>query len=399
MKQKMQAKYLFQRSGIYWFRRRLSGTRQVHRKSLNTRDLNEAIRARDQILKGWDEIDRKVSDAQNLIAIRRRYLSATNPEEKAQLEELIQDEAEDMAQSLGVLEKLHMKSVVPDSDDLIGDERKPVDFYKTATGRLTIFKEFIPDWLETIPNKKTRSDYRRAFDLLMEKFVAVEELDWDKCKVFLRDRIRVDRKATPTVMKWKSGYIKFWDYLDKNPSIWKDHILPKTEPLDIQPFSAAEVRAMYDKTKQEQDEWGPWLHHVIWIAAHTGARAGAIVGLKYNKDDETIWLPRKKKERKDRIIPAHPAIHSSLEYWENNRKEVQTVSNKFKGFKRERGYGREHVFHSFRHTLVTELENVECPEAVAMDITGHKKKGIAYGIYSGGSGIPLMRRYLEQVRY
>ena len=99
--------YLYRRPkgiGIYWFRRRISGSRQVHRESLKTRDRKEAVRARDHILKGWDEIDRKVSDAQNLIAIRRQYVSATKPEEKAQLEELIQDKAEDMAQSLGVLE-------------------------------------------------------------------------------------------------------------------------------------------------------------------------------------------------------------------------------------------------------------------------------------------------------
>jgi len=115
------------------------------------------------------------------------------------------------------------------------------------------------------------------------------------------------------------------------------------------------------------------------------------------------WLPRKKKEKRDRTIPAHPAIRESLEYWESNRKAVQTISNKFKFFKRVRGWGREHVFHSFRHTLVTQLEILGCPEKITTDITGHKKKGTAYSMCGHGpttpEGIENMRVWLDKVRY
>ena len=351
--------------------------------------------ARDALLERWDNIDRKGQEAKNMLALRNEYLAIPeNHAAKAGLEEIIEDKAEDIAQQLGVLEKMKSRP-----EELTSEETGKVEqvkrAYKIGVGKLTLFEHFVPDWLETIENRKTRSDYRRAFELLQKEYVAVEELNWEKCKTFLRDRIRKDKKARPTVQKWNGAYIKFWDYLDLDTALWRNHTLPETEELDVQPFTRAEVRAMCDRLKQD----GDWLYHAVWIAAHTGARAGAIVGLKYNRDDETIWLPKKKKEKKDRIIPAHSAIRSSLEYWENNRRAVQTISNRFKDFKRERGFGEQYRFHSLRHTVATELENVECPEVVAMDITGHKKKTTTYGIYSGGSSIELMRGYLEKIRY
>ena len=68
-------------------------------------------------------------------------------------------------------------------------------------------------------------------------------------------------------------------------------------------------------------------------------------------------------------------------------------------FKQERGFGEEHRFHSFRHTLYTQLKNLECPEFVAFDITGHKIPTIGYGGYAGSTNIDVMRRHLERVKY
>jgi len=318
--------YLYQRNGTYWFRKRLGGSHGTHRVSLHTKDKDEALAARDALLKRWNEIDRKGTSAKNMLALREQYLSMPeNHAARDTLEEEIADKAEDIAQELGVLEKMHLRPEELTAKEL-GKVQVAKRAYDVGVGKLTLFVDFVPDWLKTIENKKTRSDYRRAFDLLMNKYVAVEELDWDKCKVFLRDRIRIDKKSRATVDKWKGAYINFWDSLDKDTNLWRNHKLPETEVIDVQEFEAEEVRAMYEMARQQQEIWGPWLYHVLWIGAHTGARAGAIRELKYNRDEQTIWLPRKKKEKKDRTIPAHPAIRASLEYWEDNRK---SCSNDF----------------------------------------------------------------------
>lgn len=43
-------KHLLLRSGIYWISRRLPGTTRYFRRSLNTRNINEALKRRDEIL-------------------------------------------------------------------------------------------------------------------------------------------------------------------------------------------------------------------------------------------------------------------------------------------------------------------------------------------------------------
>jgi integrase len=63
------------------------------------------------------------------------------------------------------------------------------------------------------------------------------------------------------------------------------------------------------------------------------------------------------------------------------------------------GYEEERDFHSFRRTFSTQLENLECPENIAQDIVGHKKQGITYSLYSGGTSLAVMRKWIEQVKY
>ena len=40
---------------------------------------------------------------------------------------------------------------------------------------------------------------------------------------------------------------------------------------------------------------------------------------------------------------------------------------------------------------------MECPENIAADIVGHKKQTMTYGLYSGGSGLKIMEKYLFEV--
>jgi integrase len=142
-----------------------------------------------------------------------------------------------------------------------------------------------------------------------------------------------------------------------------------------------------------------WLKHPIWIAVHTGARQSAIANLTYNRDAQTISFPKAKKEAKDRTIPTHPDILPNIEAWVQNRKAPTTISNEFTLLKQSLGYGVEKDFHSFRRTLITEFENLECPENICADIVGHKKSTITYGLYSGGTNIDVMRNWLDKVKF
>ncbi len=198
-----------------------------------------------------------------------------------------------------------------------------------------------------------------------------------------------------------SGYKNLWEYADKDKAVWRDQKLSEDQPRPKKrPYTASQVLEMYRILSERNDTTANWLKHAVWIAAHTGARESAIANLRYHAEDKTIWFPKAKKEENDRIIPAHPAIWSSLEAWENgSRRSASSISNQFTKFKQVLGFDVSHDFHSFRRTFLTICENAGIPEGVAADIAGHKKQTISYGLYSGGNTIEVMREALERIDY
>lgn len=62
--------------------------------------------------------------------------------------------------------------------------------------------------------------------------------------------------------------------------------------------------------------------------------------------------------------------------------------------------GRNRVgFHSFRATVATALENAGIPESEAVQILGHEKMSMSYGLYSGGLNLKGLRRVVEKIKY
>lgn len=148
--------------------------------------------------------------------------------------------------------------------------------------------------------------------------------------------------------------------------------------------------------------------HKYWlplIALHSGMRVEEIAQL--HKDDvckvDGVWCFNVRKSKTpsgERIIPIHLQLielgfldyhasmsdghlwplmalakdgrhsHSFVKWW---GQYLKLIGLKQKGL----------VFHSFRHTFVSELERLGVPENEAAQICGHAHKSITYGIYGG----------------
>ena len=131
----------------------------------------------------------------------------------------------------------------------------------------------------------------------MEEFAVVEELTWEKAKAFLRKVKEEKSVSVPTVRKWKSAYINLWRWLDERPDVWTNHTFQKEVKVSRQEWTKDEVAYLYKTLCEKNDKISHWLKHAVWIAAHTGARQGAIAELEYNSSDQTIFFPAKKKSR------------------------------------------------------------------------------------------------------
>jgi integrase len=67
--------------------------------------------------------------------------------------------------------------------------------------------------------------------------------------------------------------------------------------------------------------------------------------------------------------------------------------------KKKIGFGKSHVFHCFRNTVATLLENAGIHEGVAADIVGHEKKTLTYGLYSGGTSTKIKHEAIKKIKY
>ena len=76
------------------------------------------------------------------------------------------------------------------------------------------------------------------------------------------------------------------------------------------------------------------------------------------------------------------------------------VSKRFTTYRRTVGVSATGtVFHCFRKNAATALERARVPENEAVQILGHKKMTMSYGLYSGGLDLVGLARVVEAITY
>lgn len=84
-----------------------------------------------------------------------------------------------------------------------------------------------------------------------------------------------------------------------------------------------------------------------------------------------------------------------------DKKRYHVIGNKFNRRKDKIGFGRDTVFHSFRHSLATALENAGVPRDLAELTVGHsaQNRGITYSLYSDGLEHDVLAETLNKAGY
>jgi len=75
------------------------------------------------------------------------------------------------------------------------------------------------------------------------------------------------------------------------------------------------------------------------------------------------------------------------------------IGMRFGALKRGMGFGPLHVFHSFRKTVATLLQQAGVSEDVAAGIMGHDIPTMSYGLYSEGAALKQMAEAIERIDY
>jgi integrase len=294
-----------------------------------------------------------------------------------------------------------------------------------VAGTRTLSSEHYEAWknqLDLIP--KTVDQMTRDVMLLVEKFPVLEEITKDGILNLLAE-LEQQGKGVATIKRVLCAYRNYWYYLQDARIVALDH-----DPFDIQrqlqgkfkranrkkvvrqSFTPDEVVRMWSLAKSNDDDQ---LADLIALGAYTGARIEELCSLKLDDITADCFKIREAKtEAGNREVPIHSALRPLIDRLKAQSKDTYLLSGltfnkygdrsnaigkRFGRLKTREGLDSTLVFHSFRKTLITLLEQAGIPENFCCDIVGHEKGTIGYGHYSGGASIANKKEAIEKIRY
>ena len=180
------------------------------------------------------------------------------------------------------------------------------------------------------------------------------------------------------------------------------------------PFTAAEVSKLYDAalSKKKPDHA---LADLIAFGAYTGCRIEELAQLKAEHFSGNAFKVEDSKTAAGiREVPVHPALANAVQRLTERAKDgyllegsdegafgkrSDALGKRFGKLKTGLGFGPQHVFHSIRKTVVSQLEQAGVNENTTADIVGHDKPRITYGLYSAGASTAQKAEALAKVAY
>jgi integrase len=291
--------------------------------------------------------------------------------------------------------------------DGIRKPRSPI-----TAARLKAFREFresrggAPKHIDQQVGKMERlSDFLKK-DGLSLTFDTVDE--WLKS---------LDR-APATLGQYLMAGTAFWNWAMKYDATWRDQYKDKVNPFvghelpqgggsedagkDREIYTRADTLKLHQAALSNEDQS---LADLIAFGWYTGARIEELCQL--TKDNvitvegiRCFDFPRSKSKASKRALPIHPSLLPTVdrlvtdssdnflipaESADKYGKRSHAISKAFGRLRTAAGFSRLHVFHSFRHTVVTGLIRADVPDALAKELVGHETGSVTHDVYSKGA--------------
>jgi integrase len=225
-------------------------------------------------------------------------------------------------------------------------------------------------------------------------------------------------RAPNTLSQYLMAGTAFWKWAMKYDAAWREEYKDKVNPFvghDLPQGGGSEIagqdREIYtraDTLKLHQaalDNKDKPLADLIALGWYTGARIEELCRL--NKDNvitidgiRCFDFPRSKSKASKRVVPIHPSLLLTIDRLcedstdtfliptsshDHYGKRSHAISKAFGRLRTAAGFSKLHVFHSFRHTVVTELIRADVPDALAKELVGHETGSVTHDVYSKGA--------------
>ncbi len=185
-------------------------------------------------------------------------------------------------------------------------------------------------------------------------------------------------------------------------------------------YTVKQAEEIYAKAKEVKGKNRQHLMDAIRIGAFTGMRIEEICQLEIQRDlvdDEGVYcisLDDGKNRSSIRKVPIHPNLLPIIKRMKENSKDGFLVpspagnkygirsdflSKAFGRLKTSMGFNEQYVFHSFRGTVITQLQRAGVAELTVKCIVGHETGEVTWDIYSDGASPEQKFEAIKKLKY
>lgn len=444
----------------YWFRRDIPQALRIHFENktaylvnLETSDLREALKRRDDLIRETDQLFDQARDGK-LPTTSADPIAAMAETWRAEFEASARNPHAWAAQVLGVDEKTLNDEDLVSPHDFINETTaaiaaehgtKSADRFKNLVQGKVSVDHHLEAYLKEAELADKTTNERRNLVKLVSRWSDKQGLS-----LLSIDRLTAGRYYTEyisslhpaTAKKHLSSVKVYWDYLimrghvhGENP--WENQTIQNRKrrvergsDITERPFTEQEISTLLysNYPKGMRKDFQQQIADAIRISALSGMRLAEIITLWVEEcplDEHGVGffnIQQGKTSAAARKVPIHPDLIEIVrrrtygkkpQDWlfhelAKERDASDTFGKRFANYREKLGVddkreGRRRSlvnFHSFRRWFVTEAERAGQPESTISQVVGHEegRKSITFKVYSGGSSDEQRRHCVEAVK-
>jgi integrase len=310
--------------------------------------------------------------------------------------------------------------------EFVTDDIPLADAVSVVHGSSLLLAEHIEEHLDgkdcTAKSKDMAKTTLLAF---CKEFLHAEDVNERRVRDWIIRTMEQERKLSYNTIKRDMSSIKvYWRWLKRYKSLDTaypfEDILPPVpnknskskSSIDIIGFSITDYHKILGAVPDKDRN----LRNLIILGAHTGCRLDELCALKLEDVSfDRFQIVDAKTNAGLRTVPIHAAItqlvaelvDTSADGYlidgesDNNQYNSRSggIGHRFSRLKTKLGYKRNQVFHSWRHSMTTQLENAERPLSQIQRIIGHTVSGMTLSRYSDGLAFDTSKEIINLVSW